>query len=114
MPRSWCKDTKVDIQDSGLPPEASNPTAVFPEKRNLDETQNMDFKLAIMTMFKDLKDDMNKYLNEDHGNRKSKLNEIVKTIQDIKVELDKEVQSLKRVQIKINLEMKNLDGKQKP
>lgn len=104
MPRSWCKDTKVDIQYSGPPPEASNSTAVFPEKRNLDETQNMDFKIAIMTMFKDLKDHMNKYLNEDHRNRKSKLNEIVKTIQAIKVELDKEVQSLKRVQIKINLE----------
>lgn len=74
----------------------------------------MDFKIAMMTMLKDLKDHMNKYLNEDHGNRKSKLNEIVKTIQDIQVELDKEVQSLKRVQIKINLEMKNLDVKQKP
>lgn len=114
MPRSWCKDAKVDIQDSGPPPEAINPTAMLPEKRNLDETQNMDFKIAIMTMFKDLKDHMNKYLIEDLGNRKNKLNEIVKTIQDIKVELDKEVQSLKRVQIKINLEMKNLDVKQKP
>lgn len=114
MPRSWCKNTKVDIQDSGPPPEVSNPTTVFPEKRNLEETQNMDFKIAMMTMFKDLKDHMNKYLNEDDGNRKSKLNEIVKTIQDIQVELDKEVQSLMRVQIKINLEMKNLDVKQKP
>lgn len=66
----------------------------------------MNFKIAIMTVFKDLKDHMNKYLNEDCGNRKIKLNEIAKTIQAIKVELDKEVESLKRLQIKINLEMK--------
>lgn len=62
MPGSCCKNTKMDIQDSGPPPETSNPMAIFPGKRNLDETQNMDLKIAIMTMFKDLKDHMSKLI----------------------------------------------------
>lgn len=41
------------------------------EKYNLAETQDKDFRLAIRNMFKDLKEAMHKYLNEDHENMKS-------------------------------------------
>lgn len=36
------------------PPEASNPIAIGPEKSNLAEAQDNDFKIAIMNMFKTL------------------------------------------------------------
>jgi hypothetical protein len=49
----------MDIQDHAPPSKASNPIAIFLEKGNLDEAQNMDFKIAILTMPKDLKEHMN-------------------------------------------------------
>lgn len=52
-------------------------------------------------MFKELKDDMNKCLNEDCRN--TQLNEIMRTIQDINIEIKKEINSPKESQTKINL-----------
>lgn len=53
------------------PPKASHYIAIGAEK-------DKDFKIVIMTMFKDSKEDTNKCLKE-HENTK-KLNEIIKTI----------------------------------
>lgn len=36
-----------------------NPTTVGPEKCNTAELQNKDFKIAVMSMFKDLKEALN-------------------------------------------------------
>jgi hypothetical protein len=36
--------------------DPSNPTPVGPEKCKTAESQNKDFKIAIMSMFKDLKE----------------------------------------------------------
>lgn len=46
------------------PLETSNPITVGPEKCNIADAQDKDLKIAIMTMFKLLKKDMNKY-NKD-------------------------------------------------
>lgn len=51
-------------QDNMPPPEASSTTAIGPERCSLAE-QDKGFKTAIMNMFKDLKEDMNKHLNKD-------------------------------------------------
>lgn len=42
------------------PPEASNPTAVSPEKCNSVEAWDKDFKAAILNMFNKFKENMNK------------------------------------------------------
>lgn len=47
-----------------------------------------------MNIFKDLKEDMNKCLNEDLGN--TQLNEIIKTDQGMKAEFIKETEVLKK------------------
>lgn len=52
-------------------------------------------------MFKELKEDMNKCLNEDCRN--TQLNEIMRTIQDINIEIKKEINSPKESQTKIKL-----------
>lgn len=44
-----------------MPPvEASSPISIDPEKSNLAGTHDKSFKIAIVNMFKDLKEDMNK------------------------------------------------------
>lgn len=50
------------------PPEVRNPITISPEKTNLVEAHDRNFKIAIIHLFKDLKEDMDKYLNEDHEN----------------------------------------------
>jgi hypothetical protein len=52
-------------------PEASYPIAKGPEEYNIAEAQDKDFKIAIMKMLSDLKQGVNKTLNEIHGNRTS-------------------------------------------
>jgi hypothetical protein len=47
-----------------LPPEPSNPTTAGPEKCNIAEAEDKDFPRAVMNMFKDLREDMNKSINE--------------------------------------------------
>lgn len=44
-----------------LPPEASNPIVIGSENNNLPETEDKDVKTAFMNIFKDLKENMNKY-----------------------------------------------------
>lgn len=52
-----------------LPSESGNSIAIGSEKSNLVEIEDKAFKLAIVNMFKDLKGEINKCLNEDHENR---------------------------------------------
>lgn len=49
------------------------PIATNPEKSNLAEAQEKDFKIAIMKYFKNLKEDVNKCLNEGFENTNSRL-----------------------------------------
>lgn len=56
-----------------------------------------------MNIFKDLKEDMNKCLNEDHGN--TQLNEIIKTDQGMKAEFIKETEMLKKTLTEIRQEI---------
>lgn len=50
--------------------------------------KNNDFKITIINMIYELKDDTNKCENEDHENKQ--LNETMKIIQDIKIYFSKE------------------------
>lgn len=43
-------------------PEAANTTVIDAEKSNLTEAQDKDFQIAIMCLFKDLKEDVNKWV----------------------------------------------------
>lgn len=52
-------------------PEARNPVIIRAEKCNPADAQDKDFKTAIMNMFKDLKENINKCLNEDSENPNS-------------------------------------------
>lgn len=45
-------------------PELSNPATAGPEKYSVAEAQDKDFKIAIMNVCKDLKEEMNKSLNK--------------------------------------------------
>ena len=56
--------------------ETNNPITVGPKKCYKAKAQDKDFKVAIVNIFKDLKEDMNKFLNEDHENTKKQFNEI--------------------------------------
>jgi hypothetical protein len=56
--------TIINTQYNMSPVELSNPTTADPEKCNINESPGRDFKIAIMNMFKDLKEDINKSLNE--------------------------------------------------
>lgn len=45
------------------PPQPSNPTTADPEKSTAEAPDKV-FKTAFVNMLKDLKDDMNKFINE--------------------------------------------------
>lgn len=56
--------------------ETNNPITVSPKKCYKAKAQDKDFKVAIVNIFKDLKEDINKFLNEDHESTKKQFNEI--------------------------------------
>lgn len=58
----------MSSQDNMPPLEANSPIEIGLEKDNSAETQDKDFKTAIMNMFKDFKGDINKYLSKKHEN----------------------------------------------
>lgn len=66
--------------------KVSNPTTVDPPKCNIAEERDKNIKTATMNILKDLKEDMNNALKEVCEN--TELKEIVKTIQDMKVEFN--------------------------
>lgn len=64
----------MNNQDSMPCPEAHNSTVIFPEKTNLFKSQDSDFKIAIINLFKDLKD-VNKFPTKDYKYTNVQLNE---------------------------------------
>lgn len=58
----------MNRQDSMPPPELSTLTLKFPKKSDLVKVQDKDSKLATITRFQDIKEDFNKFLNEDFEN----------------------------------------------
>lgn len=62
MPKK--KKTHINIQDNMPPLEPSNPTTVSPEKCNVAETQDKDFKIVIMNMYKEHKENVSKSFKE--------------------------------------------------
>lgn len=64
LARSQHKNPNVNIQDNVSPPEASDPLRVDSEKCHRVEAKDKELKIAIMSMFKALKEDMNKLLND--------------------------------------------------
>ena len=73
-------------------------------KCKIAKSQNKNFKLAILNM--DIKEDINKSLNEVYESTKAM---IMKMAQDMKVEIE----TLKKIQTDIKLEMKTLGGQAK-
>ena len=71
----------------------------------LNQTHNKGFKIAILDILKDIKVDMIICLNEDHEGRKT--HKIIKWSKTLKVEFNKEVKHLKKIQSEIKLETKN-------
>lgn len=45
-------------------PELSNPATAGPEKYSVAEVQDKDFKITIINVHKDLKEEMNKFLSK--------------------------------------------------
>lgn len=58
----------MNNQNNVSPAEARNPIVTCPEERNLAETQDKDYIIAIILMFKDFNKYINKCLNKDHDN----------------------------------------------
>ena len=79
-------------QGNKYPPEATNPIVLGSKESALAEAQDKDFKIAIVSMFKDLTDTVNKCPNKDWENTNS-WKEIMKPIQDMKIEINKEIES---------------------
>lgn len=69
--------------------------AIGPEKYSTAEAQDKGFKLAVMNMFKNLKEDMGESLNEV-CKKHTQWNETKKTFQDMKAEFNKEMEFLKK------------------
>lgn len=74
-----------------------------PEICNIVEAVDKDFKITIMDMFKEFEENISKSFDEVCENTKKQLNKIMKTIQDIKVEME----SLKKIQTEVKVQMKN-------
>ena len=54
------KNVSINIWDNMLPPEHHTPTTLVPEKCNIAKAWNKNFKIAVMNMFKDPKENMKK------------------------------------------------------
>lgn len=68
MLRYQLKSTNFNNQDNMHPPKPSNLTIVGPEKCNIAEEQDKDFKITIRKIFNILKENMNKSPNETYEN----------------------------------------------
>lgn len=62
------RNANNNIQGNIFPPESINPTALGPERCNTAEAQDKDCKIAATNMFKDLKEDVNKSVDEIYEN----------------------------------------------
>ena len=59
MPRHQHKHINKNNQNNTFLPESGNLTVLDPEKCNINESPGRDFKIAIMSMFRDLKEEIN-------------------------------------------------------
>lgn len=59
MPRPQHKNKKLNSQDNMPSTDVNNPVVIC-NKINLAKSQDQDFKIGIMNMFKNLKEDINK------------------------------------------------------
>lgn len=64
MSRQEHKDTITNAKDKISPPEPSSLTTVGPEKYSTAEAHGKDFKIAIMSLFRDLKENVSISINE--------------------------------------------------
>ena len=89
---------------------------MFTNENYPDKPQDTNFKRAIVSFIKALKeskDDKKKLFNDlkknkdlgDGQENKIKLMEMIKTVQDSKMECNKEIETLKRTQAKIKMEL---------
>lgn len=79
----------------------SNHATVDLKNGHAAESQDKDFKISIMNMFKNLRENMKKSINESTNKQ---TNEMKKTVQDVK----NRNKIIKNKQTEENLEMKNL------
>lgn len=84
--------------------QASRPTIVVPKKIHIALKNNKDIRLGIINMLEVLKQEMNKFINEDWANRNKQRSELKSTVQDKKVEME----AVKQIQTEGKLEMKTL------
>lgn len=66
---------------------------MFPEENNVDATQDNEPKIAILNVFKELKEHMNKCQNDDVENTNKELNKVIKIKQEMKIEWNKEIEN---------------------
>lgn len=60
--------TDMNNQDNKPPPEVRNHTVLVRKESNLVKAHDKDYNISTRNLFKDLKEDMNKCLNENHRN----------------------------------------------
>lgn len=68
MYRHQCKNKINSNEDAVSLEETNNATTVGPGKYNIAETQDKDFLMACMDMFKDLEKEVNNTINEIYEN----------------------------------------------
>ena len=85
--------------------EPSSPTTESPEYTNTPENQESALKSYLMKIIEYIKEDISNSLKENTGKQVKELN---KVIQDLKVE----VETIKKIQMEVNLEMGNLRKRQ--
>lgn len=66
---------------------------MFPEENNVDDTQDNELKIAILDVFKELKEHMNKCQNDDLENTSKELSKVIKIKQEMKIEWNKEIEN---------------------
>lgn len=66
---------------------------MFSEENSVDDTQDNEFKIAILDVFMELKEHMNKCQNDDLENTSKELNKVIKIKQEMKIEWNKEIEN---------------------
>lgn len=66
---------------------------MFPEESNVDDTQDNELKIAILDVFKELKEHVNNCQNDDVESTSKELNKVIKIKQEMKIEWNKEIEN---------------------
>lgn len=102
-----------------MPPPGPTPSVTDKEKSSLAEAQDRGFQTANTNMSKGLKEDMNKSLNKDCEHTHARTHPHAHThIQPVKRNNEnnsrhEEIESLKKIQTEINLELKDSESQTK-